>query len=139
MNIGPFISFCKQNIQKYNKIVKFIAGGTFITVLQVVLLYIFVHVFQIWYLYSSQLSFFIVFIVSFFIYKDWVFSSGAKSGTHKFVLYSSLTLLNFFMNGLFMYFFVSFLGIWYIFSQIVVKVLISILNYFVYNSLIFNK
>ena len=54
------------------------------------------------------------------------------------VLFSQLVLgLGLGLVG--MYFFVSFLGIWYILSQIIVKLLISIFNYYVYNSLIFNE
>lgn len=129
----------KNNLKKYNKLLKFIIGGGGITILQVVLLYLFQEVFHIWYLYSSQLSFVIVFFVSFFIYKDWVFSGGAKSVHHKFLLFTGLSLLNFFMNGGGMYVLVSYFGIWYILSQIIVKILISIFNYLVYNLVIFNE
>ena len=126
-------------IKKYDKVLKFLIGGIFITILQVVLLYLFTHTFKAWYLFSAQLSFTIAFLVSFVIYRDWVFPGGEKASHHQFVLYTILTIMSFFVNGLGVFVFVDWLGIWYVYSQIIVKALMSIANYFLYNIIIFNK
>lgn len=129
----------KQYVKRYDNLIKFLIGGVIIVLLQVSLLYVFSHFLHWWYLLAAQLSFTIAFFVSFFLYRDWVFPGGVKASHHQFILYAILTVINFFMNGLAMFLFVDGLGIWYIYSQVIVKILISIVNYFLYNVYIFNK
>ncbi|MEK7477835.1 MAG: GtrA family protein [Patescibacteria group bacterium] len=126
-------------IKQYDRLIKFLIGGVAITLLQVGLLYVFSGLFHLWYLFAAQLSFTMAFFASFFIYRDWVFPGGEKASYHQFILYTVLTVINFFMNGLAMFTFVDWLGIWYIYSQIIVKILISVANYYLYKILIFNK
>jgi putative flippase GtrA len=126
-------------IGKNNKIIKFLVGGVAVTLLQVVLLYVFSSLLNVWYLLAAQLSFVISFLASFFIYRNWVFPGGSKASHHQFVLYTILTVVNFFMNGFGMFLFVDWLGVWYIYSQIIVKAIICVVNYFLYDMLIFNK
>jgi len=125
--------------KKYGKVLKFLIGGIFITVLQVVLLYLFTHIFRTWYLLSAQLSFIIAFLVSFVIYRDWVFPGGDKASHHQFILYTILTAVTFFANGLGMFVLVDLLSVGYIFAQILLKAVFSIANYFLYNVFIFDK
>jgi len=132
-------SLMLEYFKKYKKLIRFLFGGAIITFLQIVLLYVFSDAMHLWYLFSSQLSFVIAFFVSFFLYRGWVFPGGDKDSHHQFLLYSALTLVNFLMNGLMMFVFVEWIGLWYIYSQVLVKIIISILNFFCYNLIIFSK
>ncbi|KKT80820.1 MAG: GtrA family protein [Candidatus Azambacteria bacterium GW2011_GWA1_44_9] len=133
------LSIGQTYFRRHHKILKFLIGGILITVLQVALLYLFTHIFKTWYLFSAQLSFGIAFLVSFIIYRDWVFIGGDKTSHHQFILYTVLTIATFFANGLGMFILVDFLSVGYIFAQILLKAILSVINYFLYNIFIFNK
>ena len=116
-----------------------LAGGT-AGVIHLLLLYLFTDILGIYYLFSTSLALFIVFWISFILQKYWAFG---ETSPHRFgrqaAYYFALHSMTFVSNGALMYLCVSVLGIWYIFSQVIVSLSIAVVTFFINKKYIFNQ
>lgn len=121
------------------KIKYVLAGGTAAAV-DVGLLFLLTDLLKIWYITSAIIAFIFAFSVSFTLQKFWTFRDGETSLMHVQIgKYFLTAIINLSINTALMYFFVDYLGIWYILSQIIIGLSIAIGSYFVYKKLIFRK
>lgn len=128
------------NLQNFYQILRyFISGGTAL-LLDLALLFLFTTIFGLWYLISTVAAFAIAIIVSFLLQKLWTFKDATADRTKKqFIVYIAVAIGNTVLNTFFVYFFVQYLGIFYLLSQIIAAGIIAIESFFIYQHFIFNQ
>ncbi|MDE2041033.1 MAG: GtrA family protein [Patescibacteria group bacterium] len=120
------------------KFMKFAVSGGTAAVLSIVLLYIFTDWLGWWYLISSIIAFIISMVAHFILQKLWVFTHKETDGVHiQLAKFLMLSLVNLGINSLFMYAAVSVLGLNYLVAQFIIRIVLAVMNYFVYERLIF--
>ncbi len=120
------------------KFLKFALSGGTSAVLNILLLYVFVGWLGMWYLPASILAFILAMIVHFLMQKLWVFTHKEAEGVHvQFIKFFLLALLNLAVNSVGMYVLVGLIALNYLLAQIIVRIVLAILNYFVYERLVF--
>ncbi len=119
---------------------KFVVSGTVAAIVDLGVLYVFTDFFGVWYLVSAIMAFIFAFFTSFFLQKYWTFEDGGNKAVKKqMVIYFVVAICNLALNTLLMYVFVDIIGVHYIFSQIIVALLIACASFFVYRNFIFKK
>ena len=136
------LRFKKDIIMKVNtsRIIRYLTGGTLGAISNLVVLFVFVQYLNVWYLTSTMVSFSVGAIVSYIAHKFWTFENYSLSGIH--LQFTAFLIFNFLMlglNTLLMYVLVEMTGIWYLFSQILVGIVIAIINYTFFRKYIFNR
>lgn len=127
-------------MEKYLKIIRYlIAGGTAACV-NLAILYIFTHYFNLWYLLSSVIAFLLAFCVSFGLQKFWTFKDHVTDDLHKQGgVYLLITLINLGINTLLMYMFVDHFGLHYLPAQVLTGGLLAVVSYYAYGKFVFNR
>lgn len=121
-----------------NKVLRFVIAGLTAATTQIVVLYVFTDVFNVWYLYSSIISYAIALFVSFFLQKMWAFRDKNLKGAHiQFLKYALIIATGGLLNTIMMYLWVDIVGLWYIIAQIITGAFIAVLNFFSYKKFIF--
>lgn len=132
---GARLSFFKKNI-----LARYLVAGITAASSNIVLLYVFTDILDIWYLFSSTLSFIIGITLSFILQKFWTFGDRQVEGAHyQFSKYLGVGILGIMINTTSMYIMVDWLDIWYILAQIITGVFIAVFNFIMYKFLIFKK
>ncbi len=127
-----------NQIKKHAKIARYLIAGGTAAFTDLALLYIFTDFVHIWYVISVVLAFIIAFGVSFGLQKFWTFRDNSMDKIHKQgFIYLFVAVVSLIVNTYAVYLLVSMLHIHYIISQIIVSAAIAVVNYFVYNKLIF--
>ncbi len=115
------------------RLIRFIISGGLSALTNLIFLYIFVDLLDIWYLLASSASFLIGFAVSFILQKYWAFENPSKERIHAQVsIYFIVTLINLIINITLVYLFVDKCHINYLLAQIISNILIAFVSYFVY-------
>lgn len=132
------VRFIAGKINEYKKIIKYLiaggtaAGATFLTV------YFFTDIVGLWYLASSVLAFFVGVIVSFTLQKYWTFKGEQeKEIHHQVALFLCLGVFGMVFNAAGMYLLVDKARLWYMIAQFITAAAIAVINYFVYQLVIF--
>lgn len=129
-------SFC----EKRKMLVKFFVIGSINGILSLFLLYFFHDILGKEVVFSTTASFILSFIFSFIFQKNWTFrDAGHTNSMRQMSSYSINIFITLNVNGFLMYLLVNIFGWWYLFSQVLVNIAISIYNFFVYKYLIFKK
>jgi glycosyltransferase involved in cell wall biosynthesis/putative flippase GtrA len=119
---------------------RFLVCGSISTIIDLVLLYIFIEKFSIWYLHASALALVTSLIASFIMQKFLVFRDmkidGVKWQFSKFTIVLALGLI---INTALVFVCVDIFGIWYIISQIIAGFFVVIQNFLLYKHFIFNR
>jgi putative flippase GtrA len=116
-----------------------IAGGTAAAV-NLLALYFFTEYVGFHYLASAAIAFVIALIVSFTLQKFWTFQDNLTLDIHKQAsVYAAVSIANFFLNLILMYFFVEKLHIWYLLAQVIINGGIAFSSFLIYRHFIFAK
>ena len=123
----------------YNhRLVRFLFSGGMAVITNVGLLFLLVHVFHFYYLFSAIISYTMAIIVSFLLQKYFTFSDYDKERlSRQASYYLGFQIFNLGVNTLFMYVAVDFLHTQYIIAQSIIVVIMTIYNFFVYKYWIF--
>lgn len=120
--------------------VKFVIVGSINGIFSIGLLLLFYDVFSCPLVFATSASFILSFLLSFFLQKNWTFRDDRpKNSWRQALIYSFNIFLGLNMNGFLMHLFVFTFGFWYVFSQVLVNIIISIYNFIVYRYIIFKK
>ncbi len=133
----PFIELF-QWAKKYEQVFRFlIAGGTAFAV-NIVALYVLTEFLHIYYLISTVGAFLVAFLVSFFLQKFWTFREHSRDNLHvQLPLYLGMQVVNLALNAALMYALVEYLHIWYILSQTIITLVLSVIIFFINKMYIF--
>ena len=122
------------------RIVRYVISGGTSAVTNLALLFVFTHVFGIWYIYSSILSVSVATIVSFVLQKLWTFRNFHIDRVHvQFPLHITLALVNIALNTGILYALVEWAHVWYLLAQVIAGALLACVNYTVYKTVIFHE
>ena len=131
-----FYSFCDTR----KAFVKFMISGCFGIVNDLIFLFIFHGLFKLGIVVSTSLAFGLSFAANFTLQKLWTFRDFNQSKAFsQMFLYSLNVLIGLSANGVLMHYFVYEMGIWYMFSQILVDMILGLYNFIVYKLIIFKK
>jgi putative flippase GtrA len=129
-----------QFAMKHVQVFRFLVAGGIGFGINIVSLYVFTDVFHVYYIISTVLAFLIAFSVSFTLQKSWTFKDASRENMHvQLSMYLAMQLTNLGLNTGLMYVFVEYLHIWYIFSQVIITTILSIVVYTVNKKYIFNQ
>lgn len=106
-----------------------IAGFSF-ALLDLLFLYLLVEYFHIYYLMATTISFSIITFAGFFIQKKFTFRDKSGIYVKQIIFFALISIIGLLLNTFFMYIFTSLLGLWYIFSNIITKMVVLSWNYF---------
>ncbi len=121
-----------------HRIVRFLFSGGMAVLTNVGLLFLLVHVFGIYYLSSSIIAFTVAIFVSFTLQKFFTFNDRNRSKIRQqATFYFGFQIFNLGVNTLFMYIEVDLLHIQYLVAQMLIVIVMTIYNFFVYKHLVF--
>jgi len=121
------------------QIVKYLFAGGAVTALNLSLLYSFTEFFHIYYLISAVMSFCIAFVCSYLVQKFWTFRDHSLEGAHvQIIKYLILQIVNVTLNTTFLFLLVEYAHIWYIFSQMMISVVLAVATFIIARLYIFN-
>lgn len=116
--------------QQRLEIAKFCLVGGISVLIGYIILYVLTEYVSFWYLASSVIAFFVSNAVSFIFQKFWTFKDMGRKNIHKkFVLYMIVTIVYFFINTAGIYTITEYFHIYYILSQVIMTIILSIASY----------
>jgi len=116
--------------QRFLEIVRFCISGGIGVILGYATLYILTEYVGLWYLLSSMTACALSYTIGFIMQKFWAFKNrDTKKIKRQIFLYLVISVLFFVTNTGFMYVFVDYCHIQYIFSQIILTIILSIISY----------
>lgn len=131
------MTFFISRLMKWRVLRYLISGGS-AAVTNLVVLFILVHFFHIWYLFSAVLSFAVAVFVSFLMQKFFTFNDYTKYKIKRqSALYLGIQIFNLGPNALLLYIAVDKFHIHYLISQIVVLGIIAVYSFFLFKHLVF--
>ena len=121
----------KSNKNKiFIQIFKFVIIGGIAFAIDSSLLYIFTEYFNIYYLFSSILSFSISVIFNYIASVKWVFDvDQEKSKTNNIILFIVMSILGLLINQVIMWFAVEKLALYYMISKIIATFVVMVWNF----------
>jgi len=120
--------FYKKNVLE--QFFKFAIVGIIGTVVNLLFLYIFTDLFEIYYLISAMFSFVISLTNNYILNKIWTFKEKIKSDFNKkYLKFALVSLCSLVVNLVFLYLFTEFIGIYYMLSQILAIGFAMIVNF----------
>ncbi len=126
--------------EKYRKILKYILAGSTAVLINLAVLYAMVEFLHLWYLIGAIISFVFGLCTSYTLQKFWTFKdTNTQNIQIQFLSFTILALLMLGLNTLLIYFFVDILHIWYLLAQASSSLLIALINYNVFNRVIFKN
>lgn len=120
------------------KIVRFIISGLSAAAVDLILLWALTSVWGLWYIYSAVLAFVAAVGVSFSLQKFWTFKDRGAVPP-QLALFLGVQLFSLALNTAGVYLLVERAGLWYLFAQICMIAVISVLNFFVFELVIFSS
>ena len=109
---------------------KFACVGLIGTFINIYILYIFTEYFNIYYIFSALVAFFVAVTANFFLNKIWTFQEKIyEKITLKYVHFFSVSLFALSVNIIFLFIFTEFFSIYYIVSQIMAIGISLIINF----------
>lgn len=111
------------------QIIKFGIVGGIAFLIDYSLLYILTEFLEIYYLYSSVVSFIVSLVFNYILSIKWVFDVSRKQNSKDFILFVVLSIIGLEINQLVMYIMVEKVNIWYMLSKIVATAIVMIWNF----------
>ncbi len=127
-------------LESYKTIIKYGIAGFSVALIQLSLVYLFTSIFGIFYIISTIAAFSIALCLSFVVQKLWTFHDLSTDRIKRqFTIYLFLGALNFFLNPVLLYFFVTFLGLLYLEGQVLVIGILATESYIINKTITFKK
>jgi len=111
------------------QLIRYIFIGGFCAIADMVALYALVEYLHIWYLVSATISFTVVSFFGYFGQKYFTFEDASNEHKRQLVIFFLVALVGLAINSASMFTLVSVLGIWYIFSNIITKIVVLFWNF----------
>ncbi len=126
--------------EKYKKPIKYIFAGGLATFVNLAVLFICVEYFHFWYLTGAVVAFIFGVMTSYTLQKFWTFKDVERGNMHiQFFWFTIFALAMLGLNTLLMYVLVDIFLIWYLLAQAISSLCIALINYNVFNKLIFKS
>jgi putative flippase GtrA len=126
--------------QRFLRVVRYLIAGGTAALVNLVSLFVFTSLLNVWYLLSAIIAFVVAFVVSFLLSKFWTFTDNSTAKWKSQVaMYLVITGTNLGINTLLMYLAVDMLGVHYMIAQFIISGLIACESYFAYQIFVFKK
>lgn len=126
--------------ERHKSVIKFFISGGLAGSVDLIALFIFHGLFHWNIVLATSAAFLLSFMISFSLQKIWTFRNySQKRLPRQLVLYFSAAFISMNLNGLGMHILVNNLGVWYLFSQIIINILLGLINFFNYKFIIFHQ
>lgn len=120
--------------------IKYFFAGVSATLLNLILLALFHSVLNWSLVLSTSLAFILSFLLSFALQKFWTFRNKKyRNIPRQLVLYLLNALLGLSLNVYLIQLLVNSWGIWYLLAQVIISLFLALLNFLVYNFIIFRR
>lgn len=129
-----------KKIHNNKQFVKYAICGSTAALVDLLLLFVFTDLLNLWIVYSASLAFLAAFFVSFYLQKFWTFRDNNNKGTAKqMVMYFMVGVMNLSINAGGMYVLVDKFSMMYLFAQIIMGLSIATFSFSIYRFVIFRK
>lgn len=108
---------------------RYILIGGLCAISDVLVLYFLVEFFHIWYLFSAITSFTIVSLLGYFGQKKFTFKDNSKNHKRQLSIFFLVAGTGLLINSACMFFFVSVASVWYIYANVVTKLIVLFWNF----------
>jgi putative flippase GtrA len=98
--------------------------GSFAVLLDLTLFYIFVNLFNIWYILAAALSFTILAIITFYLHKNFSFRHKGGHNKLRFIIFFLIASGSLLFGSLLLYILVDKFKIWYLTAAVLVKLVV---------------
>ncbi len=120
------------------RIVRFVISGGTATAVNLGTMFLLIHFFHLWYLFSSMLAFSTSVFVSFTLQKFWTFEDASRSRLRSQAsIYLIVILIGLGINTTLIYTFVEYAHLHYLVAQLISGIFIAVMNYFSYKHFVF--
>ena len=106
----------------------FFVGGT-AAVVNIFLLYVFTDIFHFYYLFSNVLSFIFGLITNYVLSKRFIFKANVGNKSLEFTIYGLIGIIGLVFDTALLYFFTSYLGIYYVISKVFSTIIVFLWNF----------
>ncbi len=122
----------KQKKSLFRQVLRFICTGAVTVGLYYGILYTLTEFFQFWYLLSAIIAYIFNITGNFLLHKFWTFKNiETEKIRQQMFWYLFMWFILFLANTGLLYLFVDILHIWYLYAQMIITVVFSIISYFV--------
>jgi putative flippase GtrA len=126
--------------EKFRKITKYFFISVIATVTDIIFLYIFTEIINIFYLLSAIFSYIIGMFIAYLGNRKYTFKNNKnKKEIHKFIDFSVISIIGLVLNIILLKIFTEDFGIWYIYSKIIAVILIFFIKYIGHKKIVFNN
>jgi len=112
------------------QLTKYSIIGSLCAVADLAVLYLLVEYLHVWYLFSAAISFSVVSLFGYWGQKKFTFKDGSRNHAKQLPVFFLVAGTGLLINSVCMFLFVSVLGVWYIFANVVTKFLVLVWNFF---------
>ena len=128
----------KLGKKTYSEFIRYIITGFSQLIFDLFLMYLFTTIFQIYYIYSTAITYVIIFFYGFYINRNWTFKTNGK--IHKQIIrLTFLVIFNFLFVMISMWIFVDHFTINYLFSKLIIITVISLWNFLAYKFFVYKN
>ncbi|WP_196603719.1 GtrA family protein [Pectinatus haikarae] len=122
-------SFIERFSNIYFEILRFLLAGGFSFVIDYSVLYILTEIFDVNYLISAGISFSLATIVNYGLCVRYVFKNAGDVGRKGRIVFIGSSVAGLGLNQICMYFFVTIMGVYYMFAKFGATAVVTIWNY----------
>jgi len=137
--IFNFLESKNKHFKKLRTIGKYTFFSVIATLTDLLALFVLTEFFNIYYLISVKISYFIGMIVAFFGNKKYTFKKTNKKSAHQFLDFFIISVIDLCLNVIIIKIFTEYLGIWYILSKIITVIIIFIGKYYLHKEIAYNN
>lgn len=128
----------KEKPSTFISFVRYVISSMIATGVDFVILILFTEVFNLWYIFSATLGAITGGIIGFLLGRNWAFMSKEGSRSSQAIKYAWVWVGSIILNVGLLYIFVEYFDIQYIFSKVIVTILVGIgFNYLLQRNFIF--
>lgn len=133
-----FKIFVSKKLSLNNQLIRFLISGGSAAVVDLSVLFLLVEIFNVWYVVSVVIAFLVALLVSFTLQKYWTFKNmDTKKILWQGPIFFAIQSINFVINTLGVIFFVEYIDLHPVLSQVIVGFLLAISSYFIFSRFIF--
>lgn len=121
-----------------NRIIRYIFSGGIAVFANLIILFILTKYLHLFYLISAIIAFCSGILVSYSMQKFWTFKDYQMDNMpFQFYIFLRYSIMILCLNTILMYLSVDVFGLWYMFSQIIITIITSFINYLYFSRIVF--
>jgi putative flippase GtrA len=111
-------------------LIKYFFVALFATIIDIMLLLFLTEFLNLFYFFSSAISYIIGGLIHFYLNKKYTFKNKNIKYSLQLSIFFTISLIGLFINQVIIYFFVEYFNFWYIFAKLISVVIVFFFNFF---------